>query len=422
MSTNHNRSWIALLVFVGVVLRAPTAAHTFVVSFGGGEPHDPGGVPSSAADVLYATDRDSREVKLVGADSSLDDGEPLDLGLPSVGPDGTVFFGAAFRRNDRVRWEIFAANPDDHSLSRVVPSGFTSSLEMISDPTPLAQSDGSLVFGAREILRGDGLYRLKDGKLGCLVRVGANLADSRVLRNVAFGSFSADGHGTVAFAGYLTQVGKAELLATDRKVTVLATVGSKAPDGARYRDLGPPTARDDYVAFPAVTDRGEGVYAYRRGKVNTVLTTGSPCSSGTITYISQDRVAINSDGTVVVGTTCSGVPSILMVKDSRATVLVHATRAQDGSGFAELGRPSLLDDGTVVFGAGKAEGDDGLYSVHASLGSPAAVGAALPLIAESDPVTPPLHSILVVSVAGNEHGRLAYLGGPVESFASVPYE
>src|SRR5262249_6463984 len=150
-------------------------------------------------------------------------------------------------------------NPDDHSLSRVVPSGFTSSLEMISDPTPLAQSDGSLVFGAREILRGDGLYRLKDGKLGCLVRVGANLADSRVLRNVAFGSFSADGHGTVAFAGYLTQVGKAELLATDRKVAVLATVGSKAPDGARYRDLGPPTARDDYVAFPAVTDRGEGV-------------------------------------------------------------------------------------------------------------------------------------------------------------------
>jgi hypothetical protein len=81
---------------------------------------------------------------------------------------------------------------------------------------------------------------------------------------------------------------------------------------------------------------------------------------------------------------------------------------------------SLLDDATVVFGAGKAEGADGLHSVHASLGSPAGVGGVLPLIAESDPATPPLHSALVVSAAGNEHGRLAYLGGPVVSFASVP--
>jgi hypothetical protein len=111
-----------------------------------------------------------------------------------------------------------------------------------------------------------------------------------------------------------------------------------------------------------------------------------------------------------------------MVRGSQATMLVTATRTQDGSGFVELGRPSLLDDGTVVFGAGKTEGADGLYSVHPSLVSPAAVGAVLPLIAESDRMTPPLHSIMVVSAAGNEHGRLAYLGGPVESLASVPSE
>jgi hypothetical protein len=419
MSTNYYRSWIMLLVFVGVMLRLATLAHGFVVSLGGGNPHDPGAVRSGAADVLYATDRDGREVKIVGTDSSLDDGVPLDLGMPSVGPDGTVFFGAAFRHHDRLRWEIFAANPDEHSLSRVVPSAFTSSLEMISDPTPLAQSDGSVVFGAREILRGDGLYRLKDGKLSCLVRVGANLADGHVLRNVGFGSFSAARDGPVAFTGYLTQVGKAELLATDRKVTVLATVGAKAPDGARFRDLGPPTVRDDYVAFPAVTDRGEGVYEFWRGKVRTVLTTGSPCSAGRVTYISQDRVAINSDGTVVLGTTCSRVPSILMVRGSQATMLVTATRTQDESGFVEFGRPSLLDDGTVLFGAGKTDGADGLYSLHASLGS-AGIGAVLPLIAASNPMAPPLHSILIVSVAGNEHGRLAYLGGPVVSFASVP--
>src|SRR5262244_1414167 len=128
MRRNYNRSWLPLLVFVGLVLQMPMSGHAFVLSFGGSL-HDPAAVRSSAAEVLYATDRDGREVKLVGTDSSLLEGTPLDLGMPSVGPDGTVFFGAAFRRNDRVRWEIFAANPDTHSLSRVALSTPTAALE-----------------------------------------------------------------------------------------------------------------------------------------------------------------------------------------------------------------------------------------------------------------------------------------------------
>src|SRR5215469_17317081 len=117
MNANHNKSWIPVLVLVCLMLQTPKLAHAFVLSFGGSL-HDPAAVRSSAADVLYATDRDGREIKLVGTDSSLLDGTPLDLGMPSVAPDGTVFFGAAFRRNDRVRWEIFTAKPDNHSLSR----------------------------------------------------------------------------------------------------------------------------------------------------------------------------------------------------------------------------------------------------------------------------------------------------------------
>src|SRR6516162_7515545 len=115
MNANHNKSWILILVFVCVMLCTPMSGHAFVLSFGGSL-HDPAAVRSSAADVLYATDRDRGEVKLVGTDSSLLEGTPLDLGMQSVAPDGTVFFGAAFRRNDRVRWEMFAANPDEHSL------------------------------------------------------------------------------------------------------------------------------------------------------------------------------------------------------------------------------------------------------------------------------------------------------------------
>ena len=416
MNAHHNKSWILILVLV-CVLQMPMAGHAFVLSFGGSL-HDPAAVRSSAADVLYATDRDGREVKIVGTDSSLLEGTPLDLGMPSVGPDGTVFFGAAFRRNDRVRWEIFAANPDQHSLSRVAP---TSALEMITDPTPLAQSDGSIVFAARDLSRGDGLYHLQNGKLSCLVRVGAKLDGNRVLRNIGFGSFSAGRGEAVAFTGHVTRLGRAELLVANGKVTVLAAVGGEAPDGARYRDLGPPAIRGANVAFPALTDRGSAVYAYSRGKVGMLLTTGSPCAGGKITYVSQDRLGLGSDGTVVVGAICSGSPAIFLVRQSEATMLASATREPDHTGFVDLDMPSLLETGTVLFSASKGDGT-GLYSIHLNFGSSVMGGAALPLIPGVDPAQAPLHSILTVSVACNEQGRLAYLGGPVESLASVPNE
>ena len=420
MNSNHNKSWILILVLACVTLWAPMAGHAFVLSFGG-SPHDPAAVQSSAADVLYATDRDGHEVKLVGTDSSLLEGTPLDLGMPSVGPDGTVFFGAAFRRNDRVRWEIFAANPDEHSLSRVALSTPTSALEMITDPTPLAQSDGSIVFAARDISRGEGLYHLKDSKLTCLVRVGSKLDGNHVLQNIGFGSVSAVRGEAVAFTGHVTPVGKAELLVANGKVTVLAAVGGRAPDGARYRDLGPPAVRGDNVAFPALTDRGSGVYAYSRGNVGMVLITGSPCASGKITYISQDRLGLGSDGTVVVGAICSGSPAIFLVRRSEAAMLASATREPDHTGFVDLDMPSLLETGTVLFRASKVDGT-GLYSINLNFGSSVTGGAALPLIPAVDPTAPPLHSILTVSIASNEQGRLAYLGGPIESFANVPSE
>jgi hypothetical protein len=171
-----------------------------------------------------------------------------------------------------------------------------------------------------------------------------------------------------------------------------------------------------------LSDRGSGVYAYIEGNLGAMLTTGSSCAAGKITYILQDRVGINSEGTVVVAASCSGLPSIFVVKGSRATTVVNATRKPNRTGFAELSTPSLLDNGTVLFVAGKADRANGLYSVHAGLGSYAMIGAVLPLIPEPDPIAPPLHSILNVSVTSNEHGRLAYLGGPIVSFASVPSE
>jgi hypothetical protein len=120
MKRKQNRYWISGWVLVAALqMMVLPPVDAFVISLGEGLPQDPGVMRSSGVEVLYATDRDGQEVKLTGTDAPLGDRTPLDLGRPSVAPDGTVLFGAAFRRSNQVRWEAFAANPDTHALSRL---------------------------------------------------------------------------------------------------------------------------------------------------------------------------------------------------------------------------------------------------------------------------------------------------------------
>jgi hypothetical protein len=98
-------------------------------------------------------------------------------------------------------------------------------------------------------------------------------------------------------------------------------------------------------------------------------------------------------------------------------MLVGTGSGRADSEFVDLGMPRLFDDGSIMFSASTRSGREGLYSIRPESGSTNPSGPALPLLSDStSPVE--LHSILVVSVASNEHGRLAYLGGAIESLAS----
>jgi hypothetical protein len=422
MKLKQNRYWISGVVLVVALQVIVPPVDAFVMSLGEGPPQDPGVMGSSGAEVLYATNRDGQEVKLAGTDAPLGDGTPLDLGRPSVGPDGTVLFGAAFRRGNQVRWEAYAANPDTHAVSRLPL--FTSSGEtpqLVTDPTPLAQVDGSVVFAAEEDSHREAVYRLKGGNLTCLLRTGSNLGQGRILRNLGFGTLAATDGGAVALIGYLTVSGKAELLISNGGTRVLAAVGEKAPDGVRYRDLGPPSVSgpDGFAfAFAALTDGGARVYESEEGKLRVALTTGSSCRAGKISYISQDRVGLNSDGSITVAGTCSGTPTLFLVSNSHPTMLVGTGSGRADSEFVDLGMPRLFDDGSIMFSASTRSGRDGVYSIRPESGSTDPSGPALPLLSVSNSPVDALHSILVVSVASNEHGRLAYLGGAIESLAS----
>jgi len=164
----------------------------FVISLGEGPPQDPGVMRDSGAEVLYATDRDGGEGKLAGTDAPLGDGTPLDLGRPSVGPDGTVLFGAAFRSGNQVRWQVFAANPDTQAVSRLpLPTSSGEVPALVTDPTPLAQADGAVVFAAEKDSHREAVYQLKGGNLTCVLRTGSNLGQGRILRNLGFGTLAA---------------------------------------------------------------------------------------------------------------------------------------------------------------------------------------------------------------------------------------
>ncbi|MBV8137106.1 MAG: hypothetical protein JO121_15950 [Deltaproteobacteria bacterium] len=377
---------------------------------------------SSGAEVLYATNRDGQEVKLAGTDAPLGDGSPLDLGRPSVGPDGTVLFGAAFRSGNQVRWQVFAASPDTHAVSRLplfISPG--EAPQLVTDPTPLAQADGSVVFAAEENSHREAVYRLKGGNLTCLLQTGSNLGQGRILRNLGFGTLGVGDGGAVALIGYLTASGKVELLVSNGGTRVLAAVGEKAPDGVRYRDLGPPSVSASHgFAFAALTDGGARVYESEEEKLRVALRAGSSCGEGKISYISQDRVGLNSDGSITVAGTCSGSPALFLISISRRTMLVGAGTERADSEFVDLAMPRLFNDGSIMFSASTRTGGDGLYSIRPESGTANPSGPALPLLSASTSPVEPLHSILVVSVASNEQGRLAYLGGPVVSFASVP--
>jgi len=138
MKLTRNRYWISgLVLVVALHVMVIPMIDAFVISLGEGLPQDAGVMRSSGAEVLYATGRDGKEVKLAGTDSPLGDGTPLDLGRPSEGPDGTVLFGAAFRSGNQVRWEVFAANPDTHAVSGLPLPTFHRARRLLSClPTP----------------------------------------------------------------------------------------------------------------------------------------------------------------------------------------------------------------------------------------------------------------------------------------------
>ena len=404
---------IAVSVSVGLTIAVCIgSAHAYTLGLDGSI--------SQAADVLYALDRDGREVKIAQAGSPGPDWVVIeDLGTPSVALDGTVLFGAASEWNHRLRWSIFVAEPDTGAIFRLALPTSTeggSALDMTADPRPQQTSDGGIVFLAHESTGDDALFKLAHGKLKRLVRTGERLSDGRTVHVITFGSVRPTSQGEIAFLGYLEPDGQAEMMVSETgAITILALQDRQLPSGEHFRSFGLPaatvTADGPLVAFTARTDRGAGLFTFAQGTLHKDLSQSASCGLGHIDYLSPASPGLNDQGALAVLGRCSGTMGIFMVRRGTAEWVVNADHAtDDGTRFDRLGDP-VFSEGTVFFGALTADGATSFFNIFEGKITQF-VPTAMPERDIADRGSANRHTIEVVTMSINQRGQMAYLGSP----------
>jgi hypothetical protein len=375
---------------------------------------------SQDADVLYALDRDGREVKIAQAGSPGPDWVVIeDLGMPSVALDGTVLFGAASQWNHQLRWSIFVAEPDTGAIFRLALPTSTeggSDLDMMADPRPQQTSDGGIVFLAHESAGDDALFKLAHGKLKRLARTGERLPDGRTVHVITFGSVRPTSQGEIAFLGYLEPDGQAEMMVSETgAITILALQDKQLPSGEHFKSFGLPsatvTADGPLVAFTARTDRGVGLFTFAQGTLHKDLSQSASCGLGHIDYLSPASPGLNELGALAVLGRCSGTMGIFMVRRGTAEWVVNADHAtDDGTRFDRLGDP-VFSEGTVFFGALTADGATSFFNIFEGKITQF-VPTAMPERDIADRGSANRHTIEVVTMSINQRGQMAYLGSP----------
>ena len=375
---------------------------------------------SQDADVLYALDRDGREVKIAQAGSPGPDWVVIeDLGMPSVALDGTVLFGAASQWNHQLRWSIFVAEPETGAIFRLaLPTSIEggSDLDMTADPRPQQTTDGGIVFLAHESSGDDALFKLAHGKLKRLARTGERLPDGRTVHVITFGSVRPTSQGEIAFLGYLEPDGQAEMMVSETgAITILALQDKQLPSGEHFKSFGLPsatvTADGPLVAFTARTDRGVGLFTFAQGTLHKDLSQSASCGLGHIDYLSPASPGLNELGALAVLGRCSGTMGIFMVRRGTAEWVVNADHAtDDGTRFDRLGDP-VFSEGTVFFGALTTDGATSFFNIFEGKITQF-VPTAMPERDIADRGSANRHTIEVVTMSINQRGQMAYLGSP----------
>ncbi len=411
-----------------IILLTPLAAHAVSLTLSG----NGAALQMENTQAVYASDINGVPILITGIGMPAPGGGVVtELGVPSMMPDGRVIFGAETQPHDtniKPRWNIFIGNADAVPSHRIITALNPKALvddcrpAFKGDPYPIADTDGNIAFTSAVPHGRDGLFFYSHGKLTCMAKAGDKTIQGHELAVLSFGSPQMGDDGQVVFTGFLGDSAnpathrQALLLASvARGVTELAVEGEYGPNHTLYQSpfglpAALPSALGTIVAFTAKSPSGAALFLYSGGSMARILPTGTLTSVGPVSFLSAGRPGLMADGTTAVLAGCARIPAIFRLTRQRLDLRIQRGQLTPfGTELESLGDPVLTASGAMFIGATDTDEREKLYVLSPD--------DAFFEVGESELIyriamgTQRHHSIFTGTLAVNQHGDFAYLGG-----------
>ena len=287
------------------------------------------------------------------------------------------------------------------------------------DPRPEVDGAGGIVFVARDASNGEAIFRIADGKLSRLAAVGDKLPDGRHLQHIMFGSTTSWAPGACAFIGFLEGDKQAELLVSSEGLRAMAVEGEPAAGGGVFKKnfglpavVSPlPRAEGNLAAFTARTTTGEGLFVYNT-KLEQIPLSGMACGKLGLNFYSTGRPGLDANGRIAMLAQCDTTPVLVSADVYRRREVMIRTDpdAPGGPQLASVADPIVLNSGAVLFGGSDADHHEAIYE----LSSGKTLQDLTMQKAEAQPASDTLesnkHTVCAATVSANHNGDFAYLG------------
>jgi hypothetical protein len=413
---------------------APIPALAVVFNLGG--PEGVAVVDMNSTSALYASGRDGVVALIAQLGATAPGGSVFeDLGVPSISPEGDVVFGAeTVGQDQRPRWDIYRADAGAPGTQRIVrvldganiPASCHPDFKV--DPYPIAAANGVVAFIAPEASGKDAVFRYQDGRLSCVARIDDQTAQGHTLKLLYFGSAGISGDGDIAF---LARVEDIHDHAVERTAVVVTEGNSSLREVAREADaapgggtFGPSFGRPaithsrfgNLIAFTNRNISTTSAYITSAGRLSRSLRTGTRTQLGTLTYISNGRPGLLSDGTLIISGASKDRSAVFKAKDGELTTIKdQGDKTQFGTRLEGFGDPSVTSSGLVYLGGHDDCGEEHLFVFESANGLHSPIEGS-PDVSAAGRWMPPFFT---GSLSVNQRGDLAALGAaPISDAAN----
>ena len=404
---------------------SPTPARAVVFNIGG--PGGDAGVDMNTTSGLYASGRDEVATLIAQLGAIAPGGDVFeDLGVPSISPEGDVVFGAeTVGQDSRPRWDVYRANagaPGNRRIVRVLdgatlPDNCHPDFKV--DPYAIAGANGVVAFLAPEESGQDAVFRYQNGRLSCIARIGDRIAQGDTIKLLYFGSADIASNGEMAFLARVQEAGpqgaeKAVVLAVDgdSPLREVAREGDLAPGGGSFgSSFGRPaivhSRFGNLIGFTNRNASTNTAYIGSPDRLSRSVRTGARTSLGVLTYLSDGRPGLLSDGTLIIAGASKDRSAVFKAKDGELTPIKRqGDLTQFGTRLEAFVDPSVTGSGLVYLGGHDENGEEHLFVFESGDNLQIPIESSADITASGRWMPP----FFPGSLAINQRGDLAALG------------